>query len=101
MANNPNEKALETFTLVRFTRRTGKINTVLESLGTAMLQMWALKNTRGAEACLIFNKNNGHVAFLTEGTSTGFPKISDARDEDLGHIDDYCKGLLKAIQDQK
>ena len=78
--------------LVRFTRRTGKIDTSMEGLGTGMLRLWALQNTTKTKDTIIFEKDTGNVCWYYEGTGD-FPKIYE---DDLGHIDDYCPGMHEA-----
>lgn len=85
---------LKTYCLVRFARKSGKIDMTLEGLGSGMLRMWALQNTTKSKDTIIFEKDTGKVCWYYEGTGD-FPKIDE---EDLGHIDDYCTGMLKAIQ---
>lgn len=86
---------IKTNCLVRFARKSGKIDTTLEGLGTGMLRLWALQNTTKTKDTIIFEKDTGRVLYYYEGTS-GFPKIDE---ENLGYIDDYCPGMLKAIQE--
>ena len=83
---------METFVLVRFTRRTGKIDTTIECLGSARLKMWALHNTTKSKDSIIFNKETGNVVIYVTGTGD-FPKV----EKDCGNIEDYCKGLLEEV----
>lgn len=85
---------LDTYVLVRFSRRSGKIDTTLEGIGNAMLRMWALQNTTKTKDTIIFSKTTGDVVFYAEGTDSGFPSVSDIG---LGNIEDYCPGLLEAV----
>ena len=89
---------LKTYCLVRFARRSGKIDMSLEGLGTGMLRLWALQNTTKTKDTIIFEKDTGSVCWYYEGTGD-FPKISDYEEEDLGNIEDYCEGLLEAVQE--
>lgn len=88
---------LKTYCLVRFARKSGKIDTTLEGLGSGMLRLWALQNTTKTKDTIIFEKDTGIVCWYYEGTASGFPDITD---EGLGHIDDYCPGMLKVMQAQ-
>lgn len=85
---------LKTYCLVRFARKSGKIDMTLEGLGSGMLRVWALQNTAKTKDTIIFEKDTGRVCWYYEGTTSGFPHIEDT---DLGHIDDYCPGMHKAI----
>ena len=84
---------LKTYCLVRFTRKSGKIDKSLEGEGSGMLRLWALQNTTKTKDTIIFEKDTGRVCWYYEGTGD-FPHIDD---EDLGHIDDYCPGMLAAV----
>lgn len=86
-------RSLDDFCLVRFSRKTGKIDTTLEAMGSAMLQMWALHNCTKTKDIIIFHKKTGNCIMYVEGTGD-FPKIFE---EELGNIKSYCPGLLEAI----
>ena len=92
-------KELKTYCLVRFARRSGKIDATLEGLGSGMLRMWALQNTTKTKDTIIFEKDTGIVCWYYEGTGE-FPKIMDYEKENLGNIEDYCQGLLAAVQEE-
>ena len=81
--------------LVRFARKTGKINLIMESLGSARLRFVALTKTTKACDCIIFNGITGKVIYYAEWDKSGFPKITK---EGLGHIDKYCPELLAELQ---
>lgn len=78
--------------LVRFSKKTGKIDTTLEALGKGMLQLWALQNTTKTKNTIVFDED-GIVQMFCEGTEN-FPKVTKNSGE---HIDTYCKGLLEAV----
>lgn len=84
---------LKTYCLIRFARKSGKIDTTLEGLGAGMLRLWALQNTTKTKDTIILEKDTGIVCWYYEGTGD-FPKISDSA---LGHINDYCPGMHEAI----
>ena len=87
---------LKKYCLVRFNRKSGKIDTTLEGFGTGMLRLWALQNTTKTKDTIICEKDTGKVCWYYEGTGD-FPKIDD---KDVGYIDDYCPGLLAALQSE-
>ena len=87
---------MKTYCLLRFNRKSGKIDTSLEGEGSGMLRLWALQNTTKTKDTVIFEKDTGIVLWYYEGTGD-FPKIFD---KDLGHIDDYCPGILEAVQSE-
>lgn len=90
-------KELKTTYLVRFTRRTGKIDKTMSALGNALLRLWALQNTTANSKDTIIFDEDGWVLWYYEGTGD-FPKIIDVHGEQ--HIDEYCEGLLEELQTQ-
>lgn len=84
---------LKTYCLIRFARKTGKIDTTLEGLGSGMLRLWALQNTTKTKDTIICEKDTGRVFWYFEGTGD-FPRIEE---ENLGHIDDYCPGMHRHL----
>lgn len=85
--------------LFRFSQKTGKIDTTMTSLGSALLQMWALNHTTKTKSCVIVERDTGTVVFATQGTD-GFPK---ARKGDLGSIEGFGFPLeeLQSIKDDR
>ena len=89
---------METYVCMRFNRRTGKIDKTLEGIGCGMLELWALENTTAkSKDTIIFSKVTGDVVMYCEGTGT-FPKVEKSG---LGNIEDYCPGLLAALQEEE
>jgi hypothetical protein len=86
---------LEMHCLARFSRKTGRIDTTLEAMGSAMLKMWALNNCTKTKDIIIFSKETGNVVMYLEGTE-GFPKVFE---EELGNIESYCPGLLASVNE--
>lgn len=84
---------LDTYCLVRFSKRTGKIDTTLEAMGSGLLRMWSLHNCPKTKDIIIFHKATGNCIMYVEGTGD-FPKIFD---EELGNIKSYCPVLLEAV----
>ena len=66
-------KDLHRFGLVRFSKKSGKIDTTLTALGSALLQLWALQNTTKTKACVIVDLDTCEVFAECEGTPGGFP----------------------------
>lgn len=66
---------LHHFGLVRFSKKTGKIDTTMTGLGNGLIQMWALNNTPKTKACVIVDINERKVFCEYVGTADGFPKV--------------------------
>ena len=86
---------MEEYVLARFSKKTGRVDYILEGISAAMLKIWALRNTTKTKNTIIFSKVTGDVICLVRGTSD-FPKVEK---ESLGNIENYCKGLLSYVQD--
>ena len=88
-------EGLTIYYLVRFNRRTGKIDTVMDAYGKGLLCMWALQNTTKTKDTIVFDEN-GLVDTYYEGTGD-FPKVTRVNGEET--IDKYCEGLLEAVKE--
>lgn len=95
--------ALKKFYLVRFTRRTGKCDTLMSGLGSGLLRMWALQNTTKKSKDTIIFDEDGVVHWYYEGTGD-FPDITDyiknAEENGFTHIDTFCEGMMDYIANQ-
>ena len=85
---------LQKHALLRFSKKTGKIDTTMTGLGTGMMKLWALQNTTSSKMCFIVNLETGLIVYQTTGTKDGFP---DVKENNLGHIDDVCEGLWEVL----
>lgn len=90
MDNKSNE-----YCLVRFSRKTGKIDTILEAIGCARLKVWALRNCPKTKDIIVFHKTTGNIVMYAEGV--GYENIPNTFTEELGNIESYCPGLLYAV----
>lgn len=66
---------LHNFGLVRFSKKTGKIDTTMTALGKGMIQLWALQNTTKTKACVIVDINERKIIGEYVGTTDGFPEV--------------------------
>ena len=80
--------SLEIHVLFRFSQKTGKIDKVMTGMGSALMQMWALKNTPKTKGCMIFERETGRLIFSTMGQESGFPKVRKG-EQCTGVCDDY------------
>lgn len=82
--------------LVRFARKSGKIDTTLETgVGPAMLKLWALRHTTKTKDTIIFDSDGAMVAYY-EGAEN-FPTVVE---DFKPHVKDYCPGLLEACLEE-
>lgn len=87
------------YILFRFSKRTGKIDTTMTGITSAMMQLWALNNTTKTKASLIVERATGTVIFTADGTGD-FPKVKKGN---LGSITEYGISLddLQSIKDER
>lgn len=67
---------LHNYGLIRFSKRTGKIDTTMTAIGKGMIQLWALQNTPNSKACVLCDIDERKVIAEYLGTPDGFPKIT-------------------------
>lgn len=72
---------LHNYGLVRFSKRTGKIDMTMTALGKGLIQLWALQNTTKTKACVIVDIDERKVVSEYVGTTDGFPKWRKNPDE--------------------
>ncbi len=72
---------LHHYGLVRFSKKTGKIDTTMTGLGKGLIQLWALQNTTKTKACVIVDINERRVLSEYVGTADGFPDVRKEPDE--------------------
>ena len=66
---------LHNYGLIRFSKKTGKIDTTMTAIGRGMIQLWALQNTTKTKACVIVDIDERQVFAEYFGTADGFPEI--------------------------
>lgn len=83
-------------TLLRYSQKTGKIDTTLDARGYAMLNLWALQNTTKTKETVVFENATGQVIQIVTGSTDGFPDVT--RFPDM-NIEGMCPGILDAIKE--
>ena len=66
---------LHNYGLIRFSKKTGKIDTSMTAIGKGVIQLWALQNTTKTKACVIVDIDDRRVVSEYVGTVDGFPNI--------------------------
>jgi hypothetical protein len=91
---------MDVHVLFRFSKKTGKIDTTMTGVTSALMQMWALQNTTKSKMTLIFNRETGRCIFSATGTANDLPEIEKG---DLGSCEEYGISLedLQAIKDER
>lgn len=95
------DEKLKVHVLFRFNKKSGKIDTTMTSLGTALLQMWALQNTPKTKRCLVFERETGLLVFDCEGNSSGYPQINKYTTVQTCNDFNIPLDTLRAIKDDR
>lgn len=66
---------LHNYGLVRFSKKTGKIDTTMTAIGKGLIQMWALQNTSKTKACVIVDIDERRPYAEYVGKADGFPEV--------------------------
>lgn len=66
---------LHNYGLIRFSKKTGKIDTTMTAIGRGMIQLWALQNTTKTKATVIVDIDEREVFSEYVGTADGFPEV--------------------------
>jgi len=80
--------------LAKFSRKTGKVDVVMEGLGFALLHLWAFQNITKTKDVVIWCKETGEVLFYLEGRPDGLPKDYGFK-PDYMNIEDLCPALAE------
>lgn len=74
--------------LLRYSKKTGKIDTAMTGLGSALMRLWAMQNTTSTKETVVINRSTGEIVFHVIGrknqTAEILPKAELGRCEDLG-----------------
>ena len=85
---------LKKYGLVRFSTKTGKVDTALTGLGCGVLQLWGLQNTTRTKTTVIFELETGLIRSRYTGTADGFPKVERAIEDAGEYIDEPVRTAL-------
>lgn len=86
---------LHNFGLVRFSKKTGKIDTTMTALGKGLIQVWALQNTPKTKACVIVDVDERCTVAEYVGTEDGFPEVRKNADEFEYNLPDELFGIFE------
>lgn len=81
---------LNHYVTFRFSKKTGKVDTTMTSLGYAQSELWALSNTPKTKDVVIVEAETGRIVFTASGAANGMPKCKSVkRNGEIGH----CEGF--------
>lgn len=72
---------LHRYGLVRFSKKTGKVDKAMTGLGKGLIQTWALQNTTKTKACLIMDLDERKAVSEYVGTEDGFPEVHKSQED--------------------
>ena len=92
---------LHNYGLVRFSKKTGKIDTTMTAIGQGLIQLWGLQNTTKTKATVIVDIDERKVTAEYVGTEDGFPEIHKTEEEFEFNIpDELYDELSKEIKNR-
>lgn len=85
--------------LFRFSKRTGKVDTTMTAMGSALLRFWAMNNTTPSKETLVLNRVTGAVVLHVVGQRDGYPQLFS----NCGTCEDFNISLeeLQSIKDER
>lgn len=90
---------METYYLVIFLRKSGKIKLTASGLSKGMLELMALQKTAKNQDAMIVKRSNGQILWYVENHD-GYPTVIDQQDEIHNRVlDDLCPGLLNVLKE--
>lgn len=72
---------LHNYGLVRFSMKTGKIDTIMTTIGKGMINLWGLQNTGKTQACIVVDIDERQTIVEYIGSAEGFPEVHTIPDE--------------------
>lgn len=72
---------LHNYGLIRFGRKSGKIDTTMTAIGQGLIQLWALQNTTKTKVCVIVDIDERQTVAEYIGTADGFPEVRKSQDD--------------------
>ena len=87
---------IKRYGLVRYSRKTGRVDTALTGIGCGMLQLWGLQQTTKTKETVIFELETGLIRSRYTGTADGFPKVERAIESRGEYIDEHIRQALAA-----
>lgn len=85
---------MHNYGLVRFSKKTGKIDTTMTALGRGVIQLWALQNTTKTKACVIVDIDERSIFAEYVGTAAGFPEVRKSAEEFEFNVPEELFGIL-------
>lgn len=82
--------------LVRYSKKTGRVDKTLTGIGFGMLQLYGLQETTKTKETVVFELDTGLIRSIYTGTESGFPKVQRAIESRGEYIDEHIRQALAA-----
>ena len=83
---------IKRYGLVRYSKKTGRVDKALTGIGFGMLQLYGLQETTKTKETVVFELDTGLIRSIYTGTESGFRAI-ESRGE---YIDEHIRQALAA-----
>lgn len=84
--------------LVRYSKKTGKVDTCMTGCLSSMMKAWALQNTTKTKICEVFELSTGIITARFTGTKDGFPKVEMNLESKGEKMDEDVRAALEASE---
>ena len=85
---------IKKYGLVRYSKKTGKVDKAMTALGCGLLQLWGRQNTTKTKETAVFELDTGLIRARYSGTADGFPKVERGIESAGGYIDEHIRLAL-------
>lgn len=85
---------LKKYGLVRYSTKTGKVDTAMTALGCGLLQLWGLQNTTKTKTTVVFELESGLIRSRYTGTDRGFPEVERAIEDKCEYMEEHIRACL-------
>ena len=92
---------LHKYGLVRFSKKTGKIDTTMTALGQGLLQLWAIQYTPKTKATAIVDIDERRTVTEYVGSADGFPETHDTAETFVYTIPDELYAVFEEEADEQ
>ena len=66
------------YAIFRFSKKTGRVDTILSCGSFALAKLYALQNTTATKNTIVIDSESGNVVLAVSGRKDAFPKVCDS-----------------------
>jgi len=87
---------IKKYGLVRYSKKTGRVDKAMTALGCGLLQLWGLQNTTKTKETIVFELDTGLIRARYSGTADGFPKVERGIEDAMMYVgENICEALAE------